>query len=167
MRKPLTSIALLVLVILFAGCEGSPTDPGGSGGQFLNDEQLEADLFFRINSARADHGIATLELDPAVSNVARGHSRAMRDQLFFGHVEPDGSTPDERLRRAGVPFSLVGENVVQVDDRVGDPCAEAHRQFMLSPPHRQNVLGDEWLVAGVGVARGNGVYYFTELFVRP
>lgn len=163
MNKTLTPIALLSLLTLLTGCQGSPTEPGGSG--LLTDKQLENEMFFLLNGARSDQGLAAVELDQALSSVARSHSRAMRDQNFFGHLAPDGSTAAERVLRAGISFSQVAENVVRVDDSL-DPAGEAHHQLMLSYSHRQNILGSEWVVVGLGAARGNGSVYFTQLFVR-
>lgn len=158
-------IFVLPLLLLFAGCDSSPTEPGGGLGA-LPEEQVETDLFVFLNQARQEHALGSLGLDKAAQEVARGHSRSMRDQGFFGHVAPDGSTVEDRLRAAGVRFSMAAENVARVDNGFA-PAAEAHQRLMNSPSHRHNILSGDFQLVGVGTARSGSTYWFTQIFIRP
>ena len=45
------------------------------------------------------------------SDVAQGHSQDMADHNFMAHNGSDGSSPFDRMQRAGYRFSFAGENV--------------------------------------------------------
>ncbi|NPV92868.1 MAG: hypothetical protein HPY50_19040 [Firmicutes bacterium] len=126
-------------------------------------DSLEKQVFDLANAARAEHGLPPFKWDSRLAEVARQHSRDMRDQGFFSHNSPDGSPPFDRMNSAGLVFSAAAENIA-----VGYRTAEeAHEGWMNSPGHRANILGDcEYL--GVGVVYGGeyGVYY-TQNFYTP
>ena len=66
---------------------------------------------------------------------------------FFGHVSPTTGTVADRIRRAGVLTSILGENVSQ-----GDSAESAHQGLMDSPGHRATMLDPRFTHVGIGVA---------------
>lgn len=156
----------LVLVLLAPGvaCSGSsPTEPATGGPATLS---VEAGAFVRINQSRRDAGRAELHLDPVLAEVARAYSRRMRDEGFFGHQDPSGGGLVERLRSAGVSFSIAGENLAHVSG-VSQPAAVAHELLMANAGHRANILDGRYTEVGIGVARQGDTYWMTQIFVRP
>lgn len=156
---------LLALLLLVAGsaCSGSsPTSPGSGGPSALS---VEASSFARINQARRDDGKSPLLLDPVLTEIARAHSRRMRDEGFFSHEDPSGAGLVDRLRAAGVSFSLAGENLAHVDG-ASDPAAVAHDLLMNNPAHRGNILDPRYTEVGIGVAQSGGTYWMTQVFLR-
>lgn len=170
-RRPargLTAVAAPLLALLLAvtglGCSGSsPTSPGGGGPSALS---VEASSLARINQARRDDGKAALLLDPVLTEVARAHSRRMRDEGFFGHQDPSGAGLVDRLRAGGVTFSLAGENLATVDG-ASDPAAAAHQLLMANATHRGNILDPRYTEIGIGVAQAGDTYWLTQVFLRP
>jgi len=148
----------LVVVALFV--EPSPELP--------TLEALERAVFEAINREREARGLRALAADPALASVARAHSRDMLERGFFAHRSPDGVGPAGRVAAAGVVFRLVAENIAQ-NVRVADPAAEAVKQWMTSPGHRENVLHAEFTRTGVGVAVDSEErrLFFTQLYLRP
>lgn len=67
----------------------------------------EKQVFELVNQDRARAGLRPLQLDPRLSDVARGHSVDMRDHDFFGHVSPTTGNADDRLKRRGIQVPLV------------------------------------------------------------
>lgn len=155
----------LALVALAVGCGGDvgPTAPGEiSSSSPVN---YEGELHALTNSARSDKSMEMLWTDAAIAEVARAHSRAMRDDGFVGHVGPDGRTLADRLQEAGIPFTMASENVVRVPTGP-DPAGAAHDWLMHSPPHRANILNPDFDADGVGVVSSGGSVWFTEIFVK-
>jgi uncharacterized protein YkwD len=143
-----------------AGGGGGPTAPGGPSVA-----QAEATSFQLVNQARQQAGVPLLQLDPALSAVARAHSEAMRDRGFFGHDDPvTGKSFLDRLLDAGQPFRTAGENLATTT-HAADPAGFAHANLFASPEHRAEILDPAFDRVGVGVARSGDSYWFTQLFV--
>lgn len=164
-RSPPRGLVLSLGVLLLAGLacsDSSPTSPGSGGASALS---VEASSHARINQARRAEGKPDLLLDPVVTEVARAYSRRMRDEGFFGHQDPSGSGLVDRLRAAGVSFSLAGENLAHVDG-ASNPAAAAHELLMSNPAHRGNILDARYTEVGIGVAQFGDTYWMTQIFLR-
>ena len=112
-----------------------------------------------VNQARTDAGCRALTADPALAAVARAHSADMRDRRYFSHTTPEGLSPFDRARAAGIDYARA-ENIAQ-----GQPDAAAVVQaWMDSPGHRANILDCSLTKLGVGVAEGSGGPWWTQLF---
>ncbi|HEX2254841.1 MAG TPA: CAP domain-containing protein [Thermoanaerobaculia bacterium] len=155
---------MLALVLLPAAvaCSGSsPSEPGGGSSAAV----AEIRSFNLLNEARREAGRPELIFDPAIAEVARRHSRRMRDEGFFEHIDPDGKGPAQRLSAAGIGFALVGENLATVTTR-GDAARFAHGLLMDNAGHRANILDGRFTDVGVGVAQDGDTYFMTQVFVR-
>lgn len=116
-----------------------------------------------LNAERARAGLAPLPLDPALSAVAAAHARDMVDGGYFAHVSPRTGTPAARVRRAGITFEAVGENLARHRS-----AAEAHGLIMGSAPHRATLLSDRFGAVGIGAAVDRwGWVTIVQVFVRP
>lgn len=162
-RAPLLSLLLLLLLLPSTACSDSgPTSPEASGP---SPQSVEGSSLARINQSRRDDGKGELFLDPVLSEIARAHSRRMRDEGFFGHDDPAGQGLVDRLRAAGIGFSLAGENLALVDG-VSDPARSAHDLLMSNPQHRGNILDGRFTEVGIGVAQRGDGYWITQVFLR-
>jgi uncharacterized protein YkwD len=114
----------------------------------------ELDIVHRINAIRASRGRPPLRVSRRLSAAAAFHTSQMGLRGFFEHEPANGAEFWKRIERfypvlPGRSWS-VGENLVW-----GSPdltAAEAVRQWMNSPPHRENMLSREWREIGVGGA---------------
>jgi uncharacterized protein YkwD len=112
-----------------------------------------------VNEVRRKAGLARLTADGRLRAAANAHSRDMARRRFCAHVNPDGVTPEERMRAAGYPRPG-GENVAQ-----GQPNPHAvMTAWMKSPGHRANILNPDFATIGVGVEFGTGGPYWTQNF---
>jgi len=100
-----------------------------------------------VNGARRSEGLDRLLRDSRLDRIAQAHAETMRDAHRLAHEGTDGS-PADRLARAGVVASAVGENVAHAAD-----AERAHRTLWHSPSHRSNLLETHFDALGVGVAR--------------
>lgn len=114
-----------------------------------------------MNEIRRARGLAPLTTDQALTDLARDHSCGMARDERFGH----GSFAD-RVRAAGIAYRAIGENLARIANGTA-PVDRAVNGWMKSEGHRANILSTGFSATGVGVCRGDGAYYFTQLFVRP
>jgi uncharacterized protein YkwD len=129
--------------------------------------EIEAGTVEAINAIRTARDLVALELDPALTDVARAHSRDMIRRGYFDHDAPDGNAAADRVRQSGLPFDRVGENLHR-SNGAKDPVGTAVRSWMDSPGHRALVLEPAFRTTGVGVAvDDDGTVYFTQLFLAP
>lgn len=127
-------------------------------------EELGRRLFEAVNRERASRGLPALRADPALEALARAQSEDMARLGLLAHLSAAGDTLTERLRKAGVYFTVNAENVGRSDSFDPDLL---HESFMNSPEHRKAILNPEFDEAGMAIARGpDGDYYATQDFIR-
>lgn len=118
-----------------------------------------------LNQHRADNGLPAVSACTSLNRAAQRHSEDMRDQNYFDHSGLDGSNPSSRACDAcfeGCQSNGFGENIA-----AGNSDAEAtFDQWRNSSGHNANMLGDRYLVVGLGRATGGGAYgtYWTNVF---
>lgn len=90
--------------------------------------------------------------------AARNHSDWMLGADVFSHTGSGGSTPTERARAVGYPFSAA-ENIAYYStqgplDSV-EAVAGSHDGLFKSPGHRTNLMEPTYSVIGLGVREGD------------
>ncbi len=136
---------------------------------------IEAEVLGYVNDARRGGRhcgqtyyprAASLSLSKALSRVARERSEDMADADVLTHEGRDGSTPADRVRRAGFAARLVGENIAD-----GVPTArEVVAGWLDSPGHCANIMDARFTVMGVSFAtnrRSHGLIYWTQILAKP
>jgi uncharacterized protein YkwD len=81
-----------------------------------------------------------LSLSPALTLAARAHSQDMATHDLFSHTGSDGSSPGERVTRAGYRWEQVGENIAS-----GVSTARQAVAGWLASPHHCAII----MTAGV------------------
>jgi uncharacterized protein YkwD len=154
--------SLALLLTLAGACAAGvldPPAPDGSGaeadgaleGQLREYEQL-------ANAHRARVGCGPLRWDNRTGSVAQAHADDMVRRDYFSHTNPEGQSPFDRLRAAGVTYAAAAENIAY-----GYPTAAGVLQGWLnSEGHRRNLENCEYTHHGVGLNRGKWV----EVFIR-
>ncbi|MBR4030322.1 MAG: hypothetical protein IKJ06_02880 [Clostridia bacterium] len=110
-----------------------------------------------VNAERAKNGLNALKLDSALSKVAEAHSKDMATRNFFSHTNPDGLSPFDRIKNAGISYKTAGENIA-MGQKTPQQVVEA---WMNSEGHRKNILNASFTKMGLG-KEGN---YWTQLFI--
>ena len=111
--------------------------------------ELEAEMLRLVNQERAANGLAPLEADPELTEVARRHSADMFARGFFAHRTPEGKSPFDRIRESEVRFRTAGENLA-----LAPALQMAHTGLMNSPGHRANILQPRFGRVGIGILDG-------------
>jgi len=119
--------------------------------------RLETAVRCLLNRERTRRGIAALRANSSLRQAAVLHARDMWHRRYFAHVNLGGSTPLQRILRAGYfapgQFGTIGEILGWGDGRYATPRA-AVLAFMRSPEHRAIILTAAFHEVGVGVAPG-------------
>jgi uncharacterized protein YkwD len=110
---------------------------------------LEVKMLALVNEERAKEGLNALVADTALTRVARLHSQDMFARGYFAHVSPDGITPADRVRAAGIRYLITGENLA-----LGPTLQICHTGLMNSPGHRANILHKSYGKVGIGILDG-------------
>ncbi|WP_104635901.1 CAP domain-containing protein [Streptomyces sp. MH60] len=132
------------------GSEGGPprkTRPGTAGSRMVA----------AVNRQRAKAGCPPVRLHKALGRAAREHSAAMARSGRLTHTGADGSSPADRMRKAGYRVGSAGENLTAGSDGAEDAVAV----WMRSTPHRHILLTCRYTHAGVGRAQGSGGPWWT------
>lgn len=102
---------LAVVALALSGC-GAPT--GGSGSYRISSgdtTKIQYRTLDSINSARSAAGLPSLQFSAELNAAASAHSRDMSAQNRPWHFGSDGSSPLDRVARAGYYGRLLGENI--------------------------------------------------------
>ena len=111
-------------------------------------------VFRATNASRAGSRMPKLQLNRAMSQIARRHSLAMARAGTLFH------TTDVSVYLGGIQWHAWGENVGYTPGDV----ASLQRAFMNSPPHRENILNRAFQRVAIGAVRVDGTLWVTVFF---
>ncbi|MDT8862183.1 CAP domain-containing protein [Alkalihalobacillus sp. MEB130] len=125
--------------------------------EVTQEEQQMVDL---VNQERAQRGLAPLQINEQLTEVARVKAQDMIDHQYFSHQSPTYGSPFDMLTQFDVSYRTAGENLA------GNQTVEAaHQALMNSDGHRANILNADYGEVGIGIIEG-GPYgkMFVQLF---
>ncbi|AIC95103.1 MULTISPECIES: CAP domain-containing protein [Shouchella] len=137
--------------------ESDASEEAAEASDVSEEEQQMVDL---VNSARAESGLAPLEIDQELTEVARVKAQDMIDNNYFAHESPTYGSPFQMMDHFGITYQTAGENLA------GNQTVEqAHTALMNSQGHRENILSSNYSEVGIGIVDG-GPYgkMFVQLF---
>lgn len=121
--------------------------------------QFQTEVTNLTNKEREKNGLAKLEIDKAVEDVAQKKSEDMATNNYFSHTSPTYGSPFEMLQQFEVDYTTAAENIAAGQQSP----QEVVTGWMNSPGHRKNILNEKITHIGVGYAE-NGSYW-TQLFI--
>jgi uncharacterized protein YkwD len=128
--------------------------------------QLAEQLIAAINLERAAAGVAPLTVDARLTSAATAHNRDMAGGDFLSHTGSDGSTPAQRVARAGFNAAAVGE--VLAGGGSGDPAAVV--RAWLTQGQRDEVLSAGYTHIGAHYTRrtpSSFTHFWTVKMAKP
>ncbi|MBP2629330.1 MAG: SCP-like extracellular [Firmicutes bacterium] len=138
---------------------GSTTSTSAGSSNTASAEQQAVDL---LNADRRANGLSNLQVDARLTAVALNHAQDMINRNFFSHNNPDGQTPFDRMKKAGISYSAAGENIAK-----NQSVQAAEVAFMNSSGHRANILNSSYNTVGIGVAYDKtGNVYVVQDFIK-
>lgn len=177
-RRLAVALAVAVAVVA-AGCVAVPGSDSRAEEPPLNETAAESLVVEAVNQQRIEAGVTPVEADPELAAVARNHSEDMAQRGYYAHETPEGIGPSERVRRAGVACTAVGENIAaswygtafESDEGVDEHTTPEELanglvdQWRGSLSHHNNMLDPHWETTGVGIrVTGENEVIATQLF---
>jgi uncharacterized protein YkwD len=187
---PTRTLAFVAATAMFAALQMGLLLPlparAAVGAQLPGAEQQ---LYSLTNQARAAAGLPQLAWNPTLSAIAggapislcgqvvHGRSEDMLERGYFSHnVPPCGTFAWPAIRAAGIAYASAGENIAWNNQPAALSVGAVQSQFMNSPEHRANILGNynqvgigAYRAAGPAVINGvtyQGVVMYTVMFVQ-
>jgi uncharacterized protein YkwD len=153
MIRPL--LALLALVLALSACTSTPPRLDAQGRPLPQvykiragqKEQIEFRTLDAVNALRQASGSQPLQLNAQLNAAAATHSRDMSVQNRPWDFGSDGSSPIDRVTRAGYPGQFLGEAISESYESEGETLGawmedESTRRIILDP--RATDLGFAW-----------------------
>jgi len=153
--------SLALAACLLGACGAAAMQPGTAGPYATEaaPDGVVREYEKLANAHRVRVGCGRLRWDGPTGSVAQAHAVDMVRRDFFSHTNPDGRSPFDRLRAAGVAYTAAAENIA-----FGYPTARGVlRGWLDSPGHRKNLENCRYTRHGVGLRQGKWV----EVFIRP
>ena len=120
----------------------------------------EETLLALINQDRQARGLPPVVMYEPLRQVARAHAQDMAARNYFAHNTPEGRTPFDRIRAAGIAYSNAAENLgySQYIPNPVDSVRANHQAMMAETPpndgHLRNILNGDLRRVGIGVVLG-------------
>lgn len=182
-------LAVRALLVFFAGllvaCAAGPSAdkprevntrslPQGASAATQADNPLAAEVLKAVNTSRATRGTAPLSTDATLQRAAAVHAADMQLRNFYGHHNPDGQGPRERVLAVSPDFKgSVAENIQVVEGAsyaaMSDAqlAAELVGKWAASPQHRRNMQSPDFTLSGIGIARSGQKIIAVQVFSAP
>jgi uncharacterized protein YkwD len=124
------------------------------------DTAAERDLMELANRDRREAGLPPLRAAEGLTAAARAHAQLMVANAQLEHQFSGEPSLLQRIAQvSALRLDRAGENIAH------DSCAAgAEQSFMLSPPHRRNLLDPGFNVAGFAAIRSHGRLYVVQDF---
>lgn len=136
----------------------SSTTTSSSSQNVTADQKLAVEL---LNADRAKNGLSALKTNSQLTSLAGNYAQDMIDRNFFAHNNPEGLTPFDRMKNAGISYTYAGENLA-----INNNVTAAETAFMNSSGHKANILNKNYTEVGVGVRyNSNGSAYVVQEFI--
>lgn len=123
--------------------QGTSTDQTQNTNGLTADEQETFDL---VNKQRTSAGLAPLQIDEELQNVARAKAKDMVDNNYFSHNSPTYGSPFDMMKSFGITYKAAGENIAGNSSNSG-----AVNAWMNSEGHKANILSNNYNYTGLAV----------------
>jgi len=124
-----------------------PTTPPPTPTPAPVDDNVAA-LINEINRARVDQGLPPFHVDGRLNQAAQTHSEDLANNDRWSHTGSDGSSPQDRMRRAGYPLAE-GDEVLAANSIDVVAIVSA---WLSNPRHRGVLLNPDYVDIGAGYA---------------
>jgi uncharacterized protein YkwD len=176
-RRVVAVVATVFVVFVGAAqaqrdSRGAPVATGEDYSRKVLLTTEEQEIFQRTNDYRAKCGLPRVAVNPQLTRAARYFANYMAITGDFDH-DADGKGPGARAAKFGYDWSLVCENIAYrykaYDCSMRDLPSDFVEGWIHSAGHRKNMLSDEVIETGVGVAVGKNPrhQYSVQVFGKP
>lgn len=155
-----------IWIVMAAPSAPAVMESGQAAGQHVIDLVNQARATRRYCGNKAFDAARPVRWNDALAESARLHAEDMARHNYFSHTGSDGSTPAQRVERAGYRYRSTGENIAAGQISPEDAVAA----WIKSPEHCANLMSPDFTEMGVAFAVDRasdmGVYW-TQAFGTP
>ncbi|WLV25412.1 CAP domain-containing protein [Aciduricibacillus chroicocephali] len=137
----------------------TPEKPAGDNNVQSNISAFEQEVVTLTNKERTSRGLKALQIDPALSKVARAKSEDMQKKNYFSHTSPTYGSPFDMMKQFGITYKSAGENIAK-GQKTPEEVVNA---WMNSEGHRANILNASYTHIGVGYVSSGNIW--TQQFI--
>jgi hypothetical protein len=109
-----------------------------------------ANVIDLVNESRQKNGVATLDENKILDQIAADKLEDMVSNNYFAHTSPRGINPWFWYEKNNYDYKYAGENLAINFIRVEDQ----HEAWMKSPTHKKNILNSNYKEVGIAVGAG-------------
>lgn len=113
-----------------------------------------------INEERQANGLAALQWNADLAEVAQAKAQDMLDNNYFSHTSPTYGSPFEMMRSYGISYRYAAENIAK-----NSSVEKAHVALMNSEGHRNNILNSNLTSIGIGIVKSSTGYIIVQMFI--
>jgi uncharacterized protein YkwD len=118
-------------------------------------------LMNRINEERTARGVPNLVWNDQLAASALTHGRRIVGEGHLSHQLAGEADLSERIHATGLRFDTAGENLA-----IAGSVEQIHGALMNSPPHRANILDQDYNSVGIAIIPRGRDLYAVENFAR-
>ncbi len=165
-KRSLLFLLLTTLVVGQTGCR-APADQPSRTVSLRADDSEPAETLTKLveahNKEREKEDLPPLTINEKLKAVAQAHADDMAKHRKMDHKGSDGSTPFERMKKAGYAYQRAGENVAYGQRGL----VELMKVWMNSEGHKKNILGKFTEIGTAYAVDEDGIPYWCVTFGTP
>lgn len=145
-----TIIAIIALALLVA--------PGRAGATEIRGKSV----FDQVNAVRTQNGRKALVPEARLVKAAQMKADDMAKEGYFAHRSPKGKTVTTWINAVKYPYRTAGENLAEnwLDTET------LVMAWINSPTHKANIMDNDYVDTGIGIARGKNGIIIVQMFGR-
>lgn len=161
-------VILIILALALVGCTRAVARPRTAAiATFRGDEPDPAETLSKLvkahNDERKEEKLPALEENELLKKAAQIHADDMAKTRKMDHTGSDGSTPFERMKKAGYRYQRAGENIAKGQRGLD----ELMKTWMSSEGHKKNILGKFRDIGAAYATDEDGTPYWCVTFGTP
>lgn len=133
-------------------------------GAVTIEENFEAELLTRINTARDAQGLAPLHIREGFTKAARAHALDMAERSYVDHSDPEGRDHLFRMRAIDRQTLIGASGAAVLKTSNGNDAGDLFVLMQEDPQNNSNIMSDAFTHAGFGIVRTSDGIHLTIVF---
>jgi uncharacterized protein YkwD len=146
-KQKFIKTTLITQLFLLVGLFVLLTSPARAS---TTNDNLALNIISQVNQERAERGLKQLKENQKLNQAATLKIGDMAGNNYFAHTSPAGIDPWYWLEKIDYQYKYAGENLAMDFSS----ASSAHRAWMKSKTHRDNILSENYEEIGVAVIDG-------------